>query len=116
MNITEYNEVINGEDTFKTIAQNLKEKGSCLIGWTDEKYEHRDILFTYNTKQYGTIQRGIKGWYLFVSIMSMSCIGFLPTDTKENGYILEKLQLSDNPCNQKICDLINGVIKKLNEE
>ena len=109
-------EVINSQETYKQIAQDLIENNSVIIGWTDERFDHRDILFTYNVKRYGYIQRGLRPNYLFVSIMSMSCIGFMISkEPKANGYIKEKLQLSDNSCNDKICDLINGVIHFINE-
>ena len=34
---------------------------------------------------------------------------------KQNSYIKEKLNLSDNSCNDKICDLINGVIEYIDK-
>lgn len=113
MNIDKYGEIINGEATYQTIALDLINKGACIIGWTDGEYDHRDILFTYKASKYGCLQRGLRGGYLYVSIMGLSSMGFLPTDTKANGYIMEKLQLSDNSCNNKICDLINGVISEI---
>lgn len=118
MNKDSWGEIINGEKTFKEIAKNLKEKKSCIIGWTDEKYDHRDILFTYRPIKYGTLQRGLNlNSHLYVSIMSFSSMGFLiewKTDNrKDNGYIMEKLRLYDNPCDIKICELINGVIHEL---
>ena len=49
--------------------------------------------------------------------MSYSCMGFLiekDTDNrKHEGYIKEKLMLKDNPCDDKICELINGVIHEI---
>ena len=113
---TKYNEVINSEETYKQIAQDLIDNNSVLIGWTDEGCDHRDILFTYRPIKYGYVQRGIKSNYLFVSIMSMSCMAFsVENGIKANGYIKEKLCLSENNCDDKICDLINGVIKYLLE-
>lgn len=118
MNKDKYDEIINGIDTYRIIAENLLERGSCIIGWTDEGYDHRDILFTYKSKKYGILQRGLN-WnsHLYVSIIDYSCMGFLiesKTDNrKDNGYIMEKLRLHDNHCDLKICDLINGVIYEL---
>ena len=48
-------------------------------------------------------------------IMDFSCRGFLiESDTdniKDPSYIKEKLRLNDNSCDDKICELINGVIE-----
>lgn len=120
MNKDIYGEIVNGEDTYKTIVEELMNNGSCIIGWTDCKYDHRDILFTYKPIKYGTLQRGLN-WnsHLYVSIMDYSCMGFLiewKTDnTKDNGYIKEKLRLHDNHCDDKICELLNGVIKEIDK-
>ena len=47
-------------------------------------------------------------------------MGFLLEDEtdnrKHNSYIMEKLRLHDNPCDNKICELINGVIEYLDKE
>lgn len=118
MDFDKYEEVINGENTFKQIAKELVEYGRCIVGWTDEGYDHRDILFTYKPHKYGNLQRGLKWTYLFVSIMDYSCMGFLIEDgdsdnTKHHTYLQEKLRLSDNSCDNKICELINGVIHEI---
>ena len=120
MNIDEYGEIINGENTYKIIAEELMNNGSCIIGWTDSKYDHRDILFTYKPEKHGTVQRGLN-WnsHLYISIIDFCCMGFLieyKTDnTKDTGYIKEKLRLKDNHCDDKICELLNGVIKELDK-
>ena len=120
MNLNKWEEVINGGNTYKKIAENLKEKGSCIIGWTDEGCDHRDILFTYKPKKYGMLQRGLN-WnsHLYVSIMDYSCMGFLieyKTDNrKDDSYLQEKLRLHNNSCDLKICELINGVIFQLDK-
>lgn len=121
MNKDKYGEVINGENTYSVIADKLKKCKSVIIGWTDEGYDHRDILFTIKPYKEGTLQRGLN-WnsHLYVSIMDFSCMGFLiesRTDNrKDKGYIMGKLRLNDNPCNNKICELINGVIEYLDKE
>lgn len=115
MNFDKWGEVINGEDTFEQIAKDLIETGKCIIGWTDEGADHRDILFTYKPKKYGTLQRGFRWCYLYISIMDFTSYGFLiendKSNQKHNGYVKEKLRLHDNDCDDKICELINGVIK-----
>lgn len=120
MNIDKWGEVINGEETYKKIAEELTEGGKVIIGWTDQKYDHRDILFTYEpTHLGGTLQGGLKWCYLYVSIIGFSCNGFLikrkTNNRKYNDYLMEKLRLNDNPCNNKVCDLINGVIHAIDE-
>ena len=115
MKYDNYNEVINDEMTYDSIAYDLViNKRAVIIGWTDEKYDHRDILFTFMPKSYGELQRGLRWCYLYVSIMGICSMGFLIESNcdnrKDNGYIKEKLNLRDNSCDDKICDLINGVI------
>lgn len=120
MNIDKYNEVINGDITYKTIAETLLDTGKCIIGWTDQKYDHRDILFTYRPNWLGgNLQRGLRWCYLYVSIMGCYSMGFLieadVDNRKFNSYIMEKLRLNDNDCDNKICDLINGVIHEMDK-
>ena len=121
MNKDEYGEIINGNETYSVIADKLINGQSVIIGWTDEECDHRDILFTLRPQKFGTLQRGLN-WnsHLYISIIDFSCMVFLleyKTDNrKHNGYIMEKLRLHDNHCNNKICELINGVIKFLDKE
>lgn len=121
-----YGEVINGNMTYETIAKQLYYEGddpnesrACIVGWTDQGYDHRDILFTYKPKQYGNLQRGLRWCYLYVSIMDHCSMGFLiemkSDNRKDSGYLKEKLRLNDNSCDDKICELINGVIHELDK-
>lgn len=121
MNYDSYGEIINGEETYLRIAKDLLEKNYCVIGWTDEGCDHRDILFTWNgiLKHYGSLQRGFNNCRLWVSIAGVNSCAFLIEDgnnrdnRKHDSYIKEKLNLCDNSCNDKICELINGVIEKI---
>lgn len=118
MDTDKYNEVINGTNTYSKIAETLLDTGKCIMGWTDQKYDHRDILFTYQPKYLGGgLQRGLRWCYLYVSIIGFSCMGFLIEsdcdNRKDNEYIREKLGLYNNHCDDKICELINGVIEQL---
>lgn len=120
MNIDKYEEIINGEDTFKQIAYYLINEGlSVIIGWTDEGCDHRDILFTYRPVVRGNLQRGLRWCYLYVSIIDFTSYGFLiegKTDNrKHEGYLMEKLRLHENNCDKKICELINGVIHEIDK-
>ena len=116
MNKDKFEEIINGESTYRTIADELTEGKSVIIGWTDEVYDHRDILFTFRPQKHGTLQRGLNfPSHLYVSIIDFSCMGFLIENDTDNrkypSYIKEKLRLNDNSCDDKICELINGVIR-----
>lgn len=114
MNKDEYNEIVNGYDTIKTIADKLKKGQAVIIGWTDEEYTHYDLLFTYNIYKEGLLQGGLKGNELFVSVIGLGAFGFAVKDRIENihsSYIAEKLNLSGNP--DKLGELINDVIKEL---
>lgn len=116
MNYNKLGEVINGEKTFKGIAKNLTRYKNVIVGWCDERYDHRDILFTYNCKKYGTLQRGMKPNYLYVSVIDFNSFGFRTDktrDSKDIGYIKEKLRLDDTSCDKKICELIIGVINEI---
>lgn len=116
MNKDKYGEIINGESTYRTIADDLLNGKSVIIGWTDQGCDHRDILFTLRPQKYGTLQRGLNfSSHLYISIMDFSCMGFLIENDTDNrkypSYIKEKLRLNDNSCDDKICELINGVIE-----
>lgn len=121
MNKDKYGEIINGNETYSVIADKLINGKSVIIGWNDEGCDHRDILFTLKPYKEGTLQRGLN-WnsHLYISIIDFSCMGFLlehETDNrKHNDYIMEKLRLHDNHCDNKICELINGVIEYLDKE
>ena len=118
MNKDKYNEIINGKETFKEIADYLRKGQPIMIGWTDEEYTHYDILFVYKTnKEYGNMfQFGLRPTDLFISIMGWSSFGFDINSEKSSGYIAEKLKISGEKTKEKIAELINGVIKMLEEE
>ena len=116
MNLNACEEVINGTGTFETIARNLLEDGKCIIGWTDQEMDHRDILFTYHPFHLaGGLQRGLRWNDLYVSIIGHTSAGFLMepngNNQKASGYIREKLRLDDNHCDREICKLVSGVIE-----
>ena len=117
MNVDEYGEVINGEDTYFEIAKHLMEGESVGIGWTDEDSTHFDIIFTLGIAKYGLFQGGIKADDLFVSIIGWSSYGFKTDGVKLGGYIQEKLRLSNyDITGEKVKELVNGVIECLNKE
>lgn len=113
MNVDNYGEIINGENTYKTIANIIKTGGTVGIGWTDEKSTHLDIVFKLGLDiKYGQFQRGIKSNYLFVSIIDHTSYGFSTDSIKLGGYIQEKLR-TNNECGDKLAELINGIISNL---
>lgn len=121
MNRNEYKEIINGADTYKTIANMLLENGSILVGWTDQAATHVDILFVYDTacqvSNYLTIQRGIRPSDLFVCIMSRGAFGFEIDNTNTSaGHYAEKLNLDGwGSTVEALAELINGVKKAIPE-
>lgn len=114
MNKDEYGEIINGNETYLEISKRLKEGQSVIIGWTDEKYTHLDLLFNYKTYKEGMLQRGLRGYELYVSIISWGAFGFDVIDREiHKDYIYEKLNIHGEPTVNKLSELINGIIKEL---
>ena len=117
MNKTKYGEIVNGTDTYKEIANKLKQNIPVIIGWTDEDCRHLDILFTY--KAYKEInnylQRGFKQSDLFVSVLSWGAYGFEVDREKSEGYISEKLNIYGQTA-KKLTELINGIITEMKGE
>lgn len=119
MNFDEYNEVINGDDTYQTIAKELKDNKAVIIGWTDGEATHYDIMFKLGAEKplfNNYLQRGIRSYYLFVGIIDHTFYGFTPENTMHWSYIAEKLRMGDNETTRKIAELINGVIEELNRK
>ena len=112
MNYDAYGEVINGEETFKEVAEMLKKGDPVLLGWTDQDMTHFDILLVLTARPFGTnIQGGIRPREdLFVSVMRWGAFGFDPRhlDT-HSGYYAEKLRNMGEPCQEKFSELINGI-------
>lgn len=112
MNFNKYNEVINGEYTYKEIAKLLLENKAVGIGWTDENFTHLDIIFKLGITKINPFQRGIKGHYLYVSIIDHTSYAFDIENEKLGDYIQEKLRMN-NECGDKLKDLINGIIEQI---
>lgn len=113
MNYNKYDEVINGQYTYKEIARLLQKNDTVAIGWTDEESTHLDIIFKLELdEKFGSFQRGIKQNYLYVSIIDHTSYAFLPDTIKNGGYIQDKLRFN-NDCGDKLAELINGIIKEL---
>ena len=115
MNQDTYGEILNGEETYKEIAGLLLKNKSILVGWTDQKGSHFDILFVLNPEFFGTnIQGGLRQDDLFVGVMRRGIFGFIIKDEDTHyGYIGEKLNMRSNITTEKLAELINGVKKEL---
>ena len=119
MDYDEYGEVINGSDTYKRIATNLRTGGKTLIGWTDQQGTHFDILFCFGAMAYGNnIQGGIAPKRdLFVSIMRWGAFAFAVERADTHwGYFEEKLGSRGGfgeLAGTKLAELINGVKREL---
>lgn len=116
MDSDEYGEIINGINTYITIANKLTKGKDVMIGWTDEKYSHYDIIFNYGVDMYGTnIQRGLQPNYLYVSIIGIGAMGFRTDTEKYEDYIQEKFNIIYEKTIDciKLTELINGIIKEL---
>lgn len=111
----EYGEIINGEETYHAVAMQLKETGSCIIGWSDEGGTHFDILFTLRPSQYGILQGGVRGDSdLFVSIMRIGSFGFEISDKETHfGYYNEKLGGNLGSTAEKLGELINKIKERV---
>lgn len=116
MNMNEYDEIVNGEKTYKKVAELLRQKIPVFIGWTDEKSTHYDILLTFEAESFGINQSGLKSSDLFVSVMRIGAFGFKTNSLKEPGYVAEKLfrgRLDESV--ESLTALINGIIRELKE-
>lgn len=111
----DWREVTNSHETFDEIARVLKTGQPVVLGWTDGAGTHLDVLFTWNARQYGSLQGGLSaGTDLFVSIMRIGAFGFaVPMDAASHpGYIGEKLCLRGSTA-EALAELINGVRERL---
>ena len=115
MNTDDYGEIINGKMTYNIIAEELKKGDTVGVGWSDEYCTHLDLIFKLGITKHGYFQRGIRQDNLFVSIIDHTCYAFKADSIKVGGYIQEKLRMEDT-CGDKLAELINGIIKELNND
>ena len=96
------------------IVSALQENKSVLINiQIEEEYSQYDVLFSYNFKNFGTHQRGIKGHDLLIGIIGKGCYGFsVSVPDTDPSYYAEKLNIHSN----FLSFLFNEVRKKLKEE
>lgn len=115
-NFDEWQEVVNGPETYIAIASELLDHQCCIVGWTDGKMTHHDVLFTLSPKAFGSLQGGLRGeGYLFVSIMRRGSFAFAVRDHNNlhPDYVAEKLEEDRGITSQVLTELIKGVLKQL---
>ena len=110
-------DIVEGPNTYKTIAGELRQSNVCLAGWNDQDFTHHDVLFALKPRHFGNIQGGIRPeGYLFVSVMRIGAFAFnlhreAPLDP---DYVNEKLGGSlGEPVRERLTALINGVMENL---
>lgn len=114
MNYDNFEEVINGPETYARIAEIINRDGSVLIGWTDGDMTHLDILFTSGVTGFGHFQGGVNPSDIFVSIMRKGAFGFESNSADTHaGYYNEKLGGGMGSTAEKLAELINEVKKLL---
>ena len=115
MNITQYHEVINGENTYKKIAALLNQDNNVIIGWTDGLFNHYDILLVYKVSFIvGALKQCVKEDDLYVNIISIGSYNFNIKDIYSSNYIAATLFHDLDACSVcQLAELINGIIKEL---
>ncbi len=91
-----WGEIINGPGTIDAIVHALLyEKRSVIIGWTDGRATHHDVMFTLEPLSHGNLQGGLRGvGYLYVSIMRIGAFAFQLIDRPLSpDYLSEKLRV-----------------------
>lgn len=120
VNTDAWGEVVNGPDTVWMISQSLKAGCSAVVGWTDGRITHHDVLFTLAGDIYGRLQgihpaaQRAPSRILFVSVMRVGAFGFvMERGTKfDNRYVAEKLGVGGATA-EALTALINDVVQEL---
>ena len=109
MKYNNIDECVNSPELYLHIANMLMLHGKVLIGWSDGRASHFDILFTIEPARVGPIQRGIRETDLFVSVIGHISYGFSIDPSIDILYIECKLRLQSI----ELATLVQGVIKEL---
>jgi hypothetical protein len=118
VNYDAWREVVNGPETYVTLASILRNEGKVVVGWTDGAGSHHDVLFTLCPRKFGSLGGGLRGSTdLFVSLMRHGCFGFdiATTSPRHPDYIAEKLGTHQNETIERLSELINGVCGSLQQ-
>lgn len=106
---------MNGPETFSAIAAELIDNQCCVVGWTDGRSSHHDVLFVLSPKKFGSLQGGLGGnGYMFVTLMRYGSFAFEVARTNDlhSNYVAEKLGEHNNVTTKALAELINGVLEK----
>lgn len=117
MDMDSWREVINGPQTINTIATlGVHYHIPVVIGWTDGRATHHDLLFAYSPQAFGRLQGGLRGYgYLFVSVMRMGAFGFeVKPGPLHPDYVAEKLHVGGDTA-FALAVLISGVMARIIE-
>ena len=120
MNLDTWNTVINGQDTYTDIWQSILPGHSLLIGWTDGRGTHYDILFVLGKKAVGHINAlhpsAIKEMHryapvLFVSVLRLGAFGWNlgEDEALHPEYVAEKLNINALATAEALTVLLNGL-------
>lgn len=120
VNTDAWGEVVNGPDTVRTIVESLTVGWPVIIGWTDERATHHDVLFAIVRDIHGPLQgihpvaQRIPSSILFVSVMRVGAFGFvMERGTKfDDRYVAEKLGVGGATADA-LAALINDVVQEL---
>ena len=106
--------VINDEETYGVLAEMLLMGRSVVIAWTDREDTQLDIFMRLNAEQYGPVQGGITGTYLYVAIMRVGAFAFDPHGESSPEYYAEKFGMEAiSVTTEKLAELLNGIRKAI---
>lgn len=120
VNTDTWGEVVNGPDTVRTIVDGLTNGWPVVIGWTDGRVTHHDVLFTIVRDIHGQLQgihpvaQRIPSSILFVSVMRVGAFGFVMEHGAkfDDRYVAEKLGIGGATA-EALAALINDVVQEL---
>lgn len=119
-NVDAWGEVVNGPDTVRTIVENLVAGWPTVIGWTDGRMSHHDVLFAIVRDIHGHLQgvhptaQALPSTILFVSVMRVGAFGFVMEHDSSftERYVAEKLGVGGATA-VALAALINDIVKEL---
>jgi len=105
--VDNYNVVYNSTETFDATAEHIKKFGSVCLHWTDQGGSLLNILLA--KPQY--VGGALDVFPLAVAVMG--CGAYTFTDPVATGYLAEKLRVRSLPTLDKLAELINGVLSRM---
>lgn len=105
--VDNYNVIYNSEDTFDTTAEHIKKFGSVCLHWTDQKGSLLNILFAKPHYAAGALDT----FPVVVAVLGFGAYTF--TDEVAASYLAEKLRVRSLPTLDKLTELINEVLSRM---